>query len=99
MIGLLSLSTQNLTRRELLYSLLISVSVVFVSLLVLSFVIGASLDIIAGYVHEVTTRERLDRWGTTLRKVTSFLSLVVLLLVVVWTIVGAGWVIFLVVSL
>lgn len=86
-------------RRELLYSFLITVSVILVSLLILSFVIGASLDIIAGYVYEVTTRERLDRWGTTLRKVTSFLSLVVLLLVVVWTIIGAGWVIFLVVSL
>lgn len=82
-----------------MYSFLVSVSVVLVSLLILSFVIGVSLDIIAGYVSNITSRERLDRWGTTFRKITSFLTLVVLLLVVIWTIVGAGWVIFLVVSL
>ena len=82
-----------------MYSFLVSVSVVLVSLLILSFVIGVSLDIIAGYVSNITIRERLDRWGTTFRKITSFLTLVVLLLVVIWTIVGAGWVIFLVVSL
>lgn len=82
-----------------LVSVSVSVSVVLVSLLILSFVIGVSLDIIAGYVSNITSRERLDRWGTTFRKITSFLTLVVLLLVVIWTIVGAGWVIFLVVSL
>ena len=82
-----------------MYSFLVSVSVILVSLLILSFVIGVSLDIIAGYVSNITSRERLDRWGTTFRKITSFLTLVVLLLVVIWTIVGAGWVIFLVVSL
>lgn len=82
-----------------MYSFLVSVSVVLVSLLILSFVIGVSLDIIAGYVSNITSRERLDRWGTTFRNITSFLTLVVLLLVVIWTIVGAGWVIFLVVSL
>lgn len=82
-----------------MYSFLVSVSVVLVSLLILSFVVGVSLDIIAGYVSNSTSRERLDRWGTTFRKITSFLTLVVLLLVVIWTIVGAGWVIFLVVSL
>ena len=82
-----------------MYSFLVSVSVVLVSLLILSFVIGVSLDIITGYVSNITSRERLDRWGTTFRKITSFLTLVVLLLVVIWTIVGAGWVIFLVVSL
>lgn len=82
-----------------MYSFLVSVSVILVSLLILSFVVGVSLDIIAGYVSNSTSRERLDRWGTTFRKITSFLTLVVLLLVVIWTIVGAGWVIFLVVSL
>ena len=82
-----------------MYSFLVSVSVILVSLLILSFVVGVSLDIIAGYVSNSTSRERLDRWGTTFRKITSFLTIEVLLLVVIWTIVGAGWVIFLVVSL
>lgn len=82
-----------------MYSFLIMLTAIVFSLMLITFVIGAGLDTISGYVVEVETRERLDVWGTRMRTVTNITGMALLLLIALWTVIGAGWVIYLAVIL
>lgn len=82
-----------------MYSFLIMLTAIVFALMLITFVIGAGLDTISGYVAEVETRERLDVWGTRMRTVTNITVMALLLLIALWTVIGAGWVIYLAVIL
>ena len=82
-----------------MYSFLIMLTAIVLSLMIITFVIGAGLDTISGYVVEVETRERLDVWGTRMRTVTNITVMAMLLLIALWTVIGAGWIVYLAVIL